>query len=343
MSNIRDVADLAGVSVATVSRTLQQPELVSPKTRAKVTQAIEQLNYKPNLMAVKFRSGKTHNIVVLVPTVANVFFARVIRGMQDAAAAGGYSLLLVNTMGDDATEQNYARMIHTSQADGVVQLRAFNPFSDSDVTDEGLLPMVNACEILDAPKCPTVSLDNRLAAAAMTKHLVELGHQHIAMIKGPAASPLTRDRMLGFKDALQAANLSFNEELMFAGDFTLQSGYEAAECLLKQPHPVTAVVCENDEMALGAISRFKAAGLRIPEDISVSGFDNIAFSNYSDPPLTTIAQPAEEFGETAINLLIDVLKGKAKRAVKVILPYQLIIRESTGPAPTHPVNLSEQS
>ena len=106
MSNIREVADLAGVSVATVSRTLQQPELVSPKTRAKVTRAIEQLNYKPNLMAVKFRSGKTHNIVVLVPTVANVFFARVIRGMQEAAAAEGYSLLLVNTMGDNATEQN---------------------------------------------------------------------------------------------------------------------------------------------------------------------------------------------------------------------------------------------
>ena len=340
MSNIREVADLAGVSVATVSRTLQQPELVSPKTRAKVTRAIEQLNYKPNLMAVKFRSGKTHNIVVLVPTVANVFFARVIRGMQEAAAAEGYSLLLVNTMGDNATEQNYARMIHTSQADGVVQLRAFNPFNDNDADEQGLLPMVNACEILDTPQCPTVSLDNRLAAAAITEHLVELGHQHIAMIKGPASSPLTRERMLGFKDALQEAGLKYCEELMFDGDFTLQSGYDAADRILSQSQPVSAIFCENDEMALGAISRLKAAGLRIPEDISVSGFDNIAFAKFSDPPLTTIAQPAEEFGETAINLLIDVLKGKAKRAVKVILPYQLIIRNSTGPAPVQPVNLT---
>lgn len=338
MSNIREVADLAGVSVATVSRTLQQPELVSPKTRTKVTRAIEQLNYKPNLMAVKFRSGKTHNIVVLVPTVANVFFARVIRGMQEAAAVEGYSLLLVNTMGDDTTEQHYARMVHTSQADGVVQLRAFNPFSENDANPPGMLPMVNACEILDTPQCPTVSLDNRLAAAAMTEHLVELGHQHIAMIKGPAASPLTRERMLGFKDALQAAGLSYSENLMFDGDFTLQSGYEAADRLLSQAHPVSAVFCENDEMALGAISRLKAAGLRIPEDISVAGFDDIAFAHYSDPPLTTIAQPAEEFGETAINLLINVLKGKAKRAVKVILPYQLIVRSSTGPAPAQPVN-----
>lgn len=340
MSTIREVADLAGVSVATVSRTLQQPDVVSPKTRVKVNQAIEQLDYKPNLMAVKFRSGKTHNIVVLVPTVANVFFARVIRGMQEAAAASGYSLLLVNTMGDTKTEQNHARMVHTSQADGVVQLRAFNPLNDNDCNEQGLLPMVNACEILDAPSCPTVSLDNRAAAAAMTKHLVDLGHRHIAMIKGPPASPLTRERMNGFQDALHAADIPYSEDLMFAGDFTLQSGYEAAGRILKQSTPVSAIVCENDEMALGAISRLKEAGVRIPEDISVTGFDDIAFAKFSDPPLTTIAQPAEEFGETAINLLIDVLSGKAKRAMKVILPFELVARNSSGPAPAEPVNFA---
>ncbi|NVK54182.1 MAG: LacI family DNA-binding transcriptional regulator [Alteromonadaceae bacterium] len=340
MSNIRAVADLAGVSVATVSRTLQQPDLVSPKTRAKVTSAINKLDYKPNLLAVKFRSGKTHNIVVLVPTVANVFFARVIRGMQDAAAAEGYALLLVNTMGDDDTEEKYARMVQTSQADGVVQLRAFNPFPEAPSDCDELLPMVNACETLDAPNCPTVSLDNRRAATAMTEHLIALGHSHIAMVKGPKHSPLTRERMMGFKDALRAANLQYCEELMFAGDFTLHSGYEAADRLLSQNYPISAVFCENDEMALGAICRFKEAGLRVPEDISVSGFDNIAFANYSDPPLTTIAQPAEEFGETAINLLIDVLKGKTKRAMKVILPFDLVTRKSTGPAPEKPVNFS---
>ena len=123
MSNIRAVAELAGVSVATVSRALQQPDLVSAKTRAKVLSAVDAVGYKPNLMAVKFRSGKTHNLVVLVPTVANVFFARVISGMQQAAAEKGYSLLLANTQGDQDIEASYAKMVQTSQADGLIQLR----------------------------------------------------------------------------------------------------------------------------------------------------------------------------------------------------------------------------
>ncbi len=156
MSTIRDVAQLAGVSVATVSRALQQPDLVSLKTRTKVLTAVKQLGYKPNLMAVKFRSGKTRNLVVLVPTVANVFFARVISGMQQAAHDKGYSLLLCNTLADEEMEQSYARMVHTSQADGLIQLRAHNPFAQLDMKSGSMLPMVNACEVLDRIACPTV-------------------------------------------------------------------------------------------------------------------------------------------------------------------------------------------
>lgn len=332
MSNIREVADLAGVSVATVSRTLQQPEVVSQKTRSKVMSAIDALDYKPNLMAVKFRSGKTHNLVVLVPTVANVFFARVIAGMQTAAEECGYSLLLGNTLGDEKVELQYAKLVQTSQADGIIQLRAFNPFL-GESSGTGMLPMVNACEVLDSAQFPTVSLDNQRAAKAMTSHLISLGHSRIAMIKGPNSSPLTRDRMLGYKEALSQAGMEFDESLLFDGDFSLQSGYRAAEKMLSDNEPPTAVFCENDEMAIGAVQRIKKAGLSVPEDISVAGFDNISFSAFCDPPLTTIAQPAEEFGRTAVNLLIDVLNGKTQKALKVILPFELITRDSTGPAP----------
>ena len=199
MANIRDVADSAGVSVATVSRTLQQPERVSLKTRNRVMAAVDAVGYKPNLMAVKFRSGKTHNLVVLVPTVANVFFARVISGMQEAAAELGYSILLANTLGNPDTEAQYAKMVSTSQADGLIQLRAQIPLDDSLMNDNGLLPMVNACEVIDCGKYPVVTLDNRAAAKAMTRHLIEFGHTRIAMIKGPDSSPLTQDRLLGYK------------------------------------------------------------------------------------------------------------------------------------------------
>jgi len=333
LSNIRAVAELAGVSVATVSRTLQQPERVSQKTRAKVMQAVKEAGYKPNQMAVKFRSGKTHNLVVLVPTVANVFFARVISGMQQAAHQRQYSLLLCNTMADEAVEASYAHMVQTAQADGVIQLRSYNPFPAQVPAANGLLPMVNVCEVLDEVACPTVQLDNRAAAAAMTRYLLSLGHRRIAMIKGPARSPLTRDRLAGYRDALNEAGIAFDPSLLCGGNFSLASGLSAVDQLLQLPAPPTAVFCENDEMAIGALQGIRQRGLRVPEDISVAGFDDISFAAYTEPPLTTIAQPAEDFGSTAVNLLIDVLEGRLRTAPKVILPYTLVKRASTGPAP----------
>ncbi|MEM7419004.1 MAG: LacI family DNA-binding transcriptional regulator [Pseudomonadota bacterium] len=335
MANIRDVADNAGVSVATVSRTLQQPERVSPKTRSKVMAAVQAVGYKPNLMAVKFRSGKTHNLVVLVPTVANVFFARVISGMQEAAAELGYSILLANTLGNNDIENHYAKMVSTSQADGLIQLRAHNPFDASMINDNGLLPMVNACEVIDDGQYPVVSLDNRAAAKAMTQHLISLGHKRIAMIKGPNSSPLTQERLNGYKDALRDANIDFDESLLLDGDFTLQAGYNAGVTISELNNRPSAVFCENDETAIGAIQAFKQADLHVPNDISVAGFDDIAFSAFVDPPLTTIAQPAEEFGRTAVTLLVDLLNGKIRKAPKVIMPFELITRESTGPVSKH--------
>jgi len=332
MANIRDVADNAGVSVATVSRTLQQPERVSPKTRNKVRAAVQAVGYRPNVMAVKFRSGKTHNLVVLVPTVANVFFARVISGMQEAAAELGYSILLANTLGNSDIESHYAKMVSTSQADGLIQLRANNPLDVSMINDHGLLPMVNACEVIDDGQYPVVSLDNRAAARAMTEHLIGKGHSRIAMVKGPDSSPLTQERLAGYKDALANANIAFDEKLLFPGDFTLQAGYNAGVHIAALRNRPTAVFCENDETAIGAMQAFKQANLNIPKDISVAGFDDIAFSAFVDPPLTTIAQPAEEFGRTAVTLLVDLLNGKIRKAPKVIMPFELIVRESTGEA-----------
>lgn len=332
MSNIRVVAELAGVSVATVSRTLKQPESVSPKTRHKVLDAIQQAGYQPNQLAARLRSGKTHNLVVLVPTIANVFFARVISGMQHVAHEKGFTLLLSNTQADEQTESHYARMVEAAAADGVIQLRAYNPFKREQLNTHGLYPMVNACEVLDNVACPAVMLDNRAAASAMTRHLITLGHRRIALVKGPARSPLTRDRVAGYRDALAEAGITFDEHLLVAGNFSLKAGFDAAAQLLALADRPTAIFCENDEMAMGAMQCLKQAGLRIPDDISVAGFDDINFAAYSDPPLTTIAQPAEEFGRTAVSLLIDVLQGRMTKAAKVILPFELVIRGSTGPA-----------
>lgn len=329
MSNIRKVAELAGVSVATVSRTLKSPDIVSPRTRARVLEAVREADYQPNLMAVQFRSRRTRNLVVLVPTISNTFFARVIGGIQEAAQQQGYSVLLCNTLGREDAERAYARMVTTCQADGVIQLRAYNPF-DADAYANTPLPMVNACEVLDSPPCPTVKLDNRAAARTLTDHLIELGHRRIGMIKGPRQSPLTRDRVAGYRDALEAAGIALEERLLCPGDFTPQSGFNAAGMLLACDEPPSAIFCESDEMAIGAMRRVKQAGLSVPGDISIAGFDDITFASFSDPPLTTIAQPAEAFGRQAVSMLIDILEGRCESSRHVILPFELVVRGSTG-------------
>ncbi|WP_148252946.1 LacI family DNA-binding transcriptional regulator [Aidingimonas lacisalsi] len=331
MTTIRKVAELAGVSVATVSRTLKLPDVVTPKTRAKVLEAVEAAGYEPNMIAVQFRSRRTRNLVVLVPTVANTFFARVISGIQEAAHRQDYRVLLCNTLGEEAAEEAYARMVTTRQADGVIQLRAYNPFANTSLGKGDPLPMVNACEVLDEPPCPTVTLDNRAAARCLTDHLIALGHRRIGMIKGPRRSPLTRDRVAGYRDALLAAGLVPDESWIYPGDFTPKSGFEAAGELATRKDRPTAIFCESDEMAIGAIQRIKQSGLSVPGDISVAGFDDIAFASYSDPPLTTISQPAEAFGREAVAMLIEVLKGKTPVPAHTVLPYELVVRASTAP------------
>lgn len=333
MTNIRKVAALAGVSVATVSRTLKSPSVVSPETREKVLGAVEQAGYKPNLMAIQFRSQRSRNLVVLVPDIANTFFARVIRGIQQAASAHDYRVLLCNTQGQDEIERQFADLVFAKQADGVIQLRAFDPFERQRAQANEHPPLVNACEVLDAATWPTVSLDNRAAAHAMTRHLLDLGHRRIGLIKGPLGSPLTRERFAGYQQALEGAGVAVDSELLCRGDYTPQSGHAATQQLLALAERPTAIFCENDEMAMGALQCIRQAGLRVPQDISVAGFDDISFAAYCDPPLTTIAQPAERFGHQAVEMLLGLLDQPDLEPCHQVLPFELVVRTSTAPPP----------
>lgn len=326
MSNIRRVAELAGVSVATVSRTLKNPDVVAPATRERVQAAVAAANYRPNGMAVQFRSRRTGNLVVLVPLIANSFFARVIAGIQQAAQAAGYRVLLCDTAGDERREREYAELVYARQADGVIQLRAFDPFAGQG----DIPPVVNACEVLAEHTWPKVRLDNRAAARCLTEHLLALGHRRIALIKGPEDSPLTLERLAGYQEALTQAGIALDPGLLHEGDFTLAAGAAAARALLALPDRPTALFCCSDEMAIGALQILRRSGLRVPEDISLAGFDDIAFAAYTEPPLTTIAQPAEAFGQRAVAMLLEVLNGGTPAAREVVLPFELKVRGSTG-------------
>lgn len=328
MSNIREVARLAGVSVATVSRTLASPDRVLPGTRERVNVAIEQAGYRPNLMAVQFRSRRTFNLVILVPKIANAFFARVISGAQQAAQAAGYRILLCDTQGREELEQEFAKLVYAHQADGVIQLRAYDPFPQaSDAAAHP--PLVNACEVIKGGRHPTVSLDNHGAAKTITSFLIESGHARIGLIKGPDNSPLTRDRIAGYEEAHREAHIALDPALVCEGDFSLRAGYDGAARLLALPVRPSAIFCENDEMAIGALKRIKEEGLRVPQDCSLVGFDDIAMAAYCDPPLTTISQPAEAFGERAVESLIALIEKQPLQERHVVLPFEIRLRDST--------------
>jgi LacI family repressor for deo operon, udp, cdd, tsx, nupC, and nupG len=334
-ASIRQVARLAGVSIATVSRALATPDKVSNKTRLKVLAQVARTGYRPNLLARNFRSKRAFSIVVLVPNIANPFFAEVIRGIEQVAQQRGYAVLLGDTEGREDREDYYVRLVETHQADGLIQLRARIPTGAISVDRKSILiPLVNACECLQDTAAITVKVDNVAAARVMTDHLIALGHRRIGVILGPDSSPLTRDRLRGYRNALRAIDIRFDDHLIAHGDFTLHSGGEAAQILMRLKQPPTAIFCFNDEMAFGAIQWLKANGFSVPADVSVAGFDNIEFAAYCDPPLTTIAQPARELGRTAMRELYELLNGSKGEANRRVLRTQLILRTScAAPAP----------
>jgi LacI family repressor for deo operon, udp, cdd, tsx, nupC, and nupG len=327
--NIREVAQAAKVSVATVSRTLQMPDVVAPATRSRVQAAIERLGYRPNAQARMLRTARTHVIVALVPDISNPFFAEVIRGIEQVAHQNGYSVLLGETQNSRAREKAYAELLETKQADGLITLMPHIP----TLAMARPFPIVNACEYVKDKSVTSVYVDNEGASYEATTYLLTLGHREIAFVTGPMDSPISVDRDRGYERALQQAGIKRDRRLTAAGDFSVEAGIRAVDGLLAQQQRFTAVFCSNDEMAVGAIHAIKSKGLRVPQDISVVGFDDIRFSRYTDPPLTTIAQPKDELGREAMSMLIELMRGTDIPARKRILLTQLVVRGSTARCP----------
>ncbi len=330
MSNIRDVARLAGVSVATVSRALSNPEKVSDESLEKVHNAIAQVGYRPNMLARNFRSARAYAVVVLVPDIANPFYSLFIRALEDRAQQKGYAVLLGDTRGTPEREMDYIRRVETRLADGIVQLRPSSEKSQNNIPPD--IPCVNACGC-EYTTGPAIRIDNRAAAKTMVNYLLSLGHKRIGVISGLKDNPHAIDRLEGYKEALAEAGIPFEKDLVAEGDFTMWSGLNAAFQFCNMKVRPTAIFSMNDEMAIGAMQTLKNQGIRIPEDMSVTGFDDIAYSKYSDPSLTTISQPAEEMGKMAMDMLLKVIEGEPLSQRECVLPTEFIIRKSTGPAP----------
>lgn len=332
MSDIKEVSRLAGVSTATVSRALSHPEKLAKKTLDKVHEAIKKANYQPNMLSRNFRRARSFTIVVLVPNIANPFYSRVIRGIEEVAQKRGYSVLLGDTRNSISRESEYFQLVSTRQADGAIQLSSNVPeIKIRDKTPKPApIPIVNACEYINGKPFPTVGIDNQAAASTLCDYLIKMGHKRIGVVKGPDDNPLTKDRLSGYRASLKKAKITYDKSIVVSGDFTMASGFIATSYFTHASSQPTAIFCMNDEMAIGLIQGLKSKGLRVPQDISVAGFDDIEFAKYADPPLTTISQPAEDIGRTAMNVLYGLLEGTQPDPREHILNTEFILRKSTA-------------
>ncbi|MDI3531363.1 MAG: LacI family transcriptional regulator, purine nucleotide synthesis repressor [Candidatus Atribacteria bacterium] len=331
MPSIKDVAKLAGVSIATVSRVINNSGKVSPERRSRVIEAIEKLNYQPNLLARGLRQQKTRLVGCLVPDVENLVFARLAKYLEEFLSAHGYSVILCNTNNDKNKERNYLSVLVQRKVDGIIFSR---------VSDESILfmssyfrqvPYVVLDRTLEIEFAPTVKLDNFLGGFLAARHLVELGHRCLACVTGPLKIRLCRERLEGFREGLKVAGIDLRNEYIVESDFKINGGKEAALRMLATGNLPTAVFAHNDMMAFGVMQAFRSEGLDIPRDISVVGFDNIPLCEVVSPSLTTVAQPFEEMARLGVELLDGLIRGeKVTQKVMVVKPY-LVIRSSTAP------------
>lgn len=328
-ATMKDVAEYAGVSTATVSRALMNPEKVSAATRQKVEQAVLAVGYAPHTLTRSSKRSESRTILVIVPDICDPFFAEVIQGIERTAAEHGYLVLLGDCAQQRQQEKIFVNLIVTKQIDGMLLLGSNIPFNASKEEQRNLPPMVMANEFAPELELPTVHIDNLTAAFNAVLYLHDLGHQRIGCLAGPKHMPLSQYRLQGYIQALRRCGLSETGYVAHA-DFTFEAGAKALAQLMAQPQPPTALFCHSDVMAIGALSQAKRLGLRVPEDLSIVGFDDIHLAQYVDPPLTTVAQPRYQIGREAMLLLLEQLHHHRVVIGSRLLDSELIIRGSTA-------------
>ncbi|ATG15730.1 TPA: DNA-binding transcriptional regulator CytR [Providencia alcalifaciens] len=328
-ATMKDVASAAGVSTATVSRTLMNPEKVSLQTRQKVEQAVLDVGYYPHNLARSYKRNESKTILAIVPDISDPFFSDVICGIEEIAAHEGYFVLIGDCKHQQKQENAFINLIITKQIDGMVLLGSNLPFDVSTEEQKNLPPIVMANEFAPELKLPTVHIDNLTASFNATHYLLKQGHKRIACIAGPEEMPHSQYRLEGYKKAMLRTGEGLRENYIVRGDFSHESGAEALKTLLSLPEPPTAVFCHTDIMAFGAMWQAKKMGLKIPEDISFIGFDNLEQAKYTLPALTTINHPRREIGRHAMLLLLEQLQGNSVTPGSRLLDSDLIVREST--------------
>jgi LacI family transcriptional regulator len=337
MANIKDVAEKAGVSITTVSHVINETRYVSDDLKSRVLKTMEALNYRPNTLARSLRSGRSRTIGLVIPDISNLFFADISRKIEDKGFEYGYSVILCNTDDDFEKESRYIDVLLEKQVDGIIFISAGTSKQNS-LNKMGMgIPIVIADRDIPSLTSDVVLIDNHEGGYKATIYLISLNHKRIACITGPSLMTPSALRVEGYKHALIESGIKIDDSLICQGDFRYESGEYCMRNLLNLSNPPTAVFVCNDMMALGAFRAIHESGKKIPEDISIIGFDNIPLSQTSYPTLTTMAQPTEDMANMAVDILVDRIRIKQEMKhnhdvepefKRNILNAQLIERES---------------
>jgi len=331
---ITDVARMAGVSTATVSRALVTPERVRPETRDAVMAAVAATGYTPNQAARSLRARRTRLAMVIVPTIANLVFPHVIRGIDAALFEAGYGLIIGNTDNQRSREGHFVDLAFARQVDGLLLMNGWMPMRDGRALTDSGLPIVALSAAIPGPDIPKVVVQDREASAEAAAHLIGLGHVRLGYISGPAGNWVDAQRWQGFREGVAAAGLDPAEITFWQGEFDLASGTAAADAFLALDRRPTGVYAASDAMAVAFIKRLRQAGVSVPGDVSVIGFDGIELAFCSEPTLTTFHQPLNEMGRTGARILLQMMSDPGRSQPEwTRLPVTLAPGGSTGPAP----------
>lgn len=328
---IYDIARLAGVSTATVSKVFNRTGRISEKTKKRVLEISKELNYQPNVLASALTGKKTFTIGLLIPDMVNPFFAELARSVEDRAHELGFNVVICNTDNDTSKEIKYVQLLRQKSVDGIIVATGVrnDEFLKELIAQQ--VPIALVAREMSVLAASTVLVDDFAGGYAATSHLIELGHRHIAIIAENMSVSSSRERVRGYRHALEESGLSYDEELVLASDFSIETGKKLALKLLGQADKPTAIFACNDLLAIGAMQAAKELEIAIPEQLSIVGFDNTILASITDPPMTTIAQPIQAMGHHVVDLITEDINHENKIKQRVVLLPELIIRKSTAP------------
>lgn len=327
MTTLKDIAKATGFSLSTISYVLNGKKKVKPETYARIMEAVEQLNYRPNQLARSLKLKRSCSIGVIVPDISNEFFPEILKGIDNTAHKHGYNIFLCNTNNDVFLEEESINMLISKDIDGIIFIGTANSqiLQRSDIT----VPIVLVDRKIGNTYTSIIS-DNYRGGYMATAHLIQCGYRNIALLGGVLTIPNFSERLQGYKDALQDHNIPYCEDHVILCDCSISGGYHAAQEMAKRNLHADAVFAINDLIALGAMRGFRDLGLRIPEDIALIGFDDIAFAAHVIPSLSTISQPKFDMGKIAAEKLLERISDKEKLAEHIVLAPKLVIRETSS-------------